>query len=368
MTSSARARTILLVLASLAAQGLGCARAVMRTPPPNPDVVTFSHQKHIAEAGAACADCHAGIATQTALPAALEGPKMAKCGDCHELKLQGKCGLCHARASAPSTYAWAPPPGKLRLSHAAHLGRTKACETCHGEVAKTVRLSQIRRPSHPQCLSCHEHRADYRRLRCDRCHTNLREYPLEAIAVFNHEGNWLHEHKAHGKTNAAACGQCHMERFCDACHSRHNELIPSMRFPERVDRQLIHRGDFVTRHGIEAAATPGTCYKCHAAKQCRDCHRVEGVAETDPSGRRPNTPGARPHPGGWMNPVAPDFHGSAARRNIVTCAGCHDRGAASNCVLCHRVGGAGGNPHPGGTMRGRGGEKTTNTMCRICHA
>jgi len=363
--TTARAGSLLLGLAVLAV--LGCAREAKRTPSPSPDVINFSHQQHIAAAGATCVDCHVGVAGETALPTAPPGPKMAKCGECHEIKAPDKCGLCHAQARQPTTYAWTPPPGKLRLSHAAHAGRTKTCETCHGDVGKTVRLSQIRRPGHTQCLSCHEHREDYRLLRCDRCHTNLREYPLEAIALFNHEGNWLKEHKAHGKTNAGACGQCHMERFCDACHSRHNELIPSLRFPERVDRQLIHRGDFRTRHGLEAAATPGTCYKCHAEKQCRDCHRVEGVGVTDPSGTRPNTPGARPHPAGWMSPVAPDFHGIAARRNIATCAGCHDRGAASNCVLCHRVGGAGGNPHPGGTVRGREGEKQSNKMCRICH-
>jgi hypothetical protein len=357
-----------LVLAAVALGG-GCSRYLRSTPPPNPDVIVFSHQKHVAEQGMACADCHSGVAKQAALPAGVDAPKMAKCGDCHDLKT--KCGLCHVDARQPGSYAvWTPPPGKLRFNHEAHVARTPkhGCEPCHAQAARTIKLSQIRRPGHEECLSCHQHQEDYRKLGCDKCHTNLREYPLAALTQFNHEGNWLSEHKVHGKTNDGACRQCHVERYCDDCHSRHNELIPSMRFPERVDRQLIHRGDWRTRHGIETAASPGSCLKCHAEKQCRDCHRVEGVSQTDPAGRGPNDPLARPHPAGWMNPVAADFHGIAARRNIVTCAGCHDRGAASNCVLCHRVGGAGGNPHPGGRVRGRDGEKVSNTMCRICHS
>jgi len=92
------------------------------------------------------------------------------------------------------------------------------------------------------------------------------------------------------------------------------------------------------------------------------------VGQFSPSGKTMNTPGARPHPADWMNPVSPNNHGLAARRNIVSCAGCHDRGVSSNCVLCHRVGGAGGNPHPGGRPRGRESEKNSNKMCRICHS
>jgi hypothetical protein len=363
---AALTRALVLAVAALGAAG-GCSRFARSTPRPSPDVITFSHHQHVVEQSTACGDCHTAVAAHTALTA-IDAPKMAKCAECHDVKT--KCGLCHVDDRNPGSYApWTPPPGRLRLSHAAHVARTKgSCAPCHAGTDQTVRLSQVKRPGHAQCFGCHGHKEDYRLLRCDKCHTNLREYPLQALAIFNHEGNWVSEHKVHGKTNAAACQTCHMERFCDDCHSRHNELTPSTRFPERVDRQLIHRGDWRARHGLEAAATPGSCLKCHSQKQCRDCHRVEGLGETDPSGKVPNNQGARPHPAGWMNPVASDFHGASARRNIVSCAGCHDRGVHSNCVLCHRVGGAGGNPHPGGTVKGRASEKTTNKMCRICHS
>jgi hypothetical protein len=57
-------------------------------------------------------------------------------------------------------------------------------------------------------------------------------------------------------------------------------------------------------------------------------------------------------------------HGRAARRDIASCAACHDQGAASNCVRCHKVGAFGGSPHPPGW---RSSQPTTAESCAICH-
>jgi hypothetical protein len=57
-------------------------------------------------------------------------------------------------------------------------------------------------------------------------------------------------------------------------------------------------------------------------------------------------------------------HGRAARRDILTCAACHDQGPASNCIHCHAVGGPGGNPHPDGWSSGR---DVQDGMCAFCH-
>jgi hypothetical protein len=80
-----------------------------------------------------------------------------------------------------------------------------------------------------------------------------------------------------------------------------------------------------------------------------------------------NRVGARnPHPPGWVgsNPNARSFHGREARRDILLCASCHDQGPATNCIRCHKVGGFGGNPHPGGW---RSTQSESSTMCRYCH-
>jgi hypothetical protein len=66
-----------------------------------------------------------------------------------------------------------------------------------------------------------------------------------------------------------------------------------------------------------------------------------------------------------MDARSAEFHGDAARRDIVSCASCHDQGANSNCITCHKVGGtAGRSPHP------RGWNPTTSKdtkMCKMCH-
>jgi hypothetical protein len=73
-----------------------------------------------------------------------------------------------------------------------------------------------------------------------------------------------------------------------------------------------------------------------------------------------------PHPPEWVgsNTSSSNFHGPAARRDILSCAGCHEAGPATNCIQCHKVGAYGGNPHPSGWKSSRGVEAE---MCRYCH-
>jgi len=53
-----------------------------------------------------------------------------------------------------------------------------------------------------------------------------------------------------------------------------------------------------------------------------------------------------------------------ARQNILSCAGCHNQGANSLCVACHRSGGV--NPHPPG-WKGTTPQIGSNPTCKICH-
>ena len=131
--------------------------------------------------------------------------------------------------------------------------------------------------------------------------------------------------------------------------------------PDRPDRNFIHWGDFLTRHSIEARGNEAACQKCHPVSFCTDCHRKQRLT---PDSNNP----LNPHPAGWLTPGSPSFHGSSARRDIVSCAACHDQGAQSNCVSCHRVGGPGGDPHPPGwTAKHPPSEINRNPMCLACH-
>jgi hypothetical protein len=131
--------------------------------------------------------------------------------------------------------------------------------------------------------------------------------------------------------------------------------------PDRVDRDFIHRNDFLSRHAVEAAADPPLCRRCHGTSFCESCHEGQGLT---PGAARPRNP----HPAGWALPGSAQFHGTEARRDIAACASCHDQGAASICVDCHKVGGIGGDPHPAGfAARHPREEIAQNGMCAACH-
>jgi hypothetical protein len=136
-------------------------------------------------------------------------------------------------------------------------------------------------------------------------------------------------------------------------------LTVENRFPDAIDRSFVHRGDFVTRHPIEARSTPTRCLSCHTTSSCDSCHVERGVSAA-------RTGATSPHPPGWIGPdtLSNDFHGRSARREITTCAACHDHGPATNCIRCHKVGGYGGKPHPEGWNSSR---SSSEAMCRYCH-
>ena len=157
------------------------------------------------------------------------------------------------------------------------------------------------------------------------------------------------------RSQARSCQQCHADSSCSECHSQVAPTVNARLFPEAVERPLLHRGDWRTVHAIEARADGDTCLRCHQPRQCVRCHEQHGLVSGVAGGRAP-------HPPGWATPGGA-FHGDEARLQIESCAACHDQGAASNCVRCHRVGGIGGNPHPPGWDN----EDVGEPMCQICH-
>jgi hypothetical protein len=135
-------------------------------------------------------------------------------------------------------------------------------------------------------------------------------------------------------------------------------LPVTLRFdePRRAD---LHGTGFLARHSLEARIDPGLCTSCHAdERSCRDCHAREHLLQVT------NT-SASPHPADWVGTRGSENrHGREARRNPMTCASCHGGGGETLCVGCHRVGGAGGNPHPSHFNSNR---SLDDMPCRMCH-
>jgi hypothetical protein len=204
-------------------------------------------------------------------------------------------------------------------------------------------------------MSCH--RKDFRAIGCRRCHDDLVENPSRPASLFDHDAAFRKRHGSLAKGDEKVCAHCHRPSECAECHSRLRPIGPEKLHSERVDRDLVHRGDYLTRHPIEARLEPDRCLKCHSMSQCQACHDQRRISARNPKA-------GTPHPAGWMSPASSGFHGDKARRDIVSCATCHDQGAASNCIPCHKVGGAGGSPHAGG-WRPKGGKG--DVPCRYCH-
>jgi hypothetical protein len=232
---------------------------------------------------------------------------------------------------------------------------------CHQKLPNPIR-NPSSRPTMDSCTQCHEHKQQLSQGKCGECHLDLTRYQLRPISLFSHQGDFLREHSRAARASAESCATCHEQSFCKDCHARSASPRIETKFPERVERYFIHRNDFRTRHSTEARWDSASCRRCHGSSFCEDCHRANNLT---PLAQNPRDP----HPPGWGMPGGgAEFHGTAARRDIVSCAGCHDQGARSICVTCHQVGGIGGNPHPiGWRDRHPREEIAGNNLCLTCH-
>jgi hypothetical protein len=350
------ARLPLLVVLALGVAA--CGRKVTREQPAAADpAYTFPHATHV-DADVACTNCHPmdkaakledGV-RHAQIPA--NPSKVEACQDCHDTDPELKPP---ARAR----------PFRLSFSHAEHLPRVNGdCKRCHPTQTEAGD-TQAKVPPMETCTACHNHQQDFVQAKCKPCHLDLRGYKPET--AFKHEGDWLRSHGSLARPSGESCAACHDQTYCGECHSPQTAAArPSIIFPERVERAFIHRGDYVSRHMIEAGANPASCRRCHGSPFCQACHEQQGLSRFEPDFRDP-------HPAGWAIATGGQRppHARAARRDISSCAGCHDQGAAANCVACHRVGGiASGNPngpHPSSFVKKHRDDDKNDGVCAACH-
>lgn len=318
------------------------------------DELQFTHKLHATDFGMDCTECHPDAATATDWSQQIT-PTEGVCLDCHVR--EDDCSWCHTNPeNQPPAFADERP--QVIFSHAGHMPRVEDdCTACHTAVPESETLPPAS-PDHETCFGCHEHEQDFARAECSTCHATLQQVPLRAVAAFDHGGDWIGAHGLLAAADDAACASCHVESTCSDCHSRVAPTITARLLPEDdASRTLLHRGDFVTTHGLDALAEGQMCVRCHTPSTCQTCHLEHGVSGTAGTG-------FYQHPRGWLTPGSSDFHGREAQLHVETCASCHDQGAASNCVTCHQVGASGGNPHPAGWDRD---DELSQPPCNACH-
>ncbi|HUK65217.1 MAG TPA: cytochrome c3 family protein, partial [Anaeromyxobacteraceae bacterium] len=303
-----------LLLASTGLAALACQRSSLRpveAPAEQARTSAFPHDKH---EGFDCVDCHTGIPKATALGQA-KLPGVVKCQECHDFDSM----------NAADKALHTPPTREARdhalsFNHAQHLTRIKtkevndACKTCHkDDQIPEPGPARDSTPRMESCTACHYHQVEVADAKCQPCHVSLRRYPLkpiEALASFSHEGDFVKRHGQLAKNSTETCAQCHDQTYCAKCHD--TSTVPfrtEIEFPEKVESDFIHRGDYVSRHQVEAAVDATSCRKCHGSYFCDSCHTAQDTSYRNViAGGSPHDP----HPPGWTTPNSGQFHGNAA--------------------------------------------------------
>lgn len=363
----------------------------------------FSHAFHIEQAGAECDDCHENAATsESSLDSLI--PTEEPCRMCHAIERdkpdkkvgQGeaaaRCDACHVgfEAAAPTAVARvAIPAPNIKFNHKAHVAKSIACSTCHGDLAadKVGLATRDQLPKMSLCLDCHDGRTAPRA--CVTCHIadpggmvktvydTGKLTPSGVLRGDDHDLNFRTSHRFAAQNDEAYCQSCHRKEFCVECH---NGVVKPMDF---------HANDYVTLHTIDARRNTPDCSTCHRLQTfCVGCHSRSGVVPDGKGGDYGSRDGSngeftgRFHPEGWIdydaagpvtsdpNPArGADHHSFEAQRNIKQCAACHRE---DFCLRCHsrQPGSYGISPHPNGWLGSRRCKALAaraGRMCLRCH-
>ncbi len=108
---------------------------------------------------------------------------------------------------------------------------------------------------------------------CSSCHDKPGAL---SFSTFDHVGEWNRKHRLGSYGRERICKMCHEANFCSGCHAPNQELKPSIGRQSDTYRDLPHRGDYLSRHRIDARIDPTGCFRCHgnprSSRTCVPCH------------------------------------------------------------------------------------------------
>jgi len=139
------------------------------------------------------------------------------------------------------------------------IGVLLACATLRSGYAPPLQHPQEEGEDYSMCTDCHD--------------VEDEEFPYQR---FNHTSYFAAQHRQVVYQAQEACYMCHTQSYCNDCHGVWTELKPSVKDQTDTRRWMPHRGDYLTRHIIDARINPAPCFRCHGnretAKTCRPCH------------------------------------------------------------------------------------------------
>ena len=346
----------------------------------NKALIKFSHTFHYEDVD--CADCHTAVSESTSLDDELL-PTMDACGECHDIEDDENCELCHYEdVYEPLVRSGAP----LIFNHSFHLEKQELdCENCHkglADVEYGIDSPEIF-PAMAVCADCHNVN-EVAQTACESCHISTAELLPESHTV----ADFKRMHKFSAQQQNADCAMCHQQDFCGTCHEATTVLgvtntaadvytpYSPHTFKDGAKQQQIsrvHDLNYQFTHGIDANDKSMDCTTCHNQETfCTECHTSTG-GDVALGGFVPKSHTVN----NWTTlgvGSGGGEHAILARRNIESCASCHDtQGADPACLLCHNDpdGIQGTNPrtHEANFMRDVKGDWMTDdgSVCFDCH-
>ena len=307
----------------------------------------------------------AGIPTQrrSAQPISCEG--CHDLNDIHNVNVRSACRECHASYQAFKSIQLSDGLGPgIKFNHKNHAEAGFECLHCHRQPDSSNRVGAR------ACEQCHQTHVPA--ARCDQCHitgvngrlkTRFGHDKLmpnqENFALINHDENFMRQHGYAARMDQKLCDSCHTPDTCATCH-----LLDA--------RRAAHPADFLRTHALEAKHRVNDCKSCHQPTVfCRDCHVKAGLS-IEPGARQFNRTNGRLrfHPKGFSSlpgqATTRVHHAHKARRNLESCASCHQ---PNDCVACHSAQAAAPlriSPHPRNFRCGSSIEQRARG-CLACH-
>ncbi|MHB1687962.1 MAG: cytochrome c3 family protein [Ignavibacteriaceae bacterium] len=346
----------------------------------NKGIIKFSHKVH--KDNAACEDCHTAVTKSTSLKDKLM-PNHDACASCHDVTDKTKCDKCHYDNNYKPLIQM---KSELNFNHDFHLNKQKIkCEACHKGIFDVDYAEDAVQP-YPKmetCYSCHNNKTTASN-ECITCHTSTADLKPQS----HKSADFLSTHKFAARDFNANCIMCHDNASCQECHvgttmitqqNTQNDFYQPYSPTNSKDgikqQQItrVHDLNYRFTHGIDAKGKTAECQSCHQIDTfCASCHQSKqgdfslgGIEPT--SHLEPNFMIIGVGSGGGE-------HATLARRDIESCAACHDvQGGDPTCIQCHTDpdGIKGTNPktHPANYMRDVNGDWHTSqgSICFNCH-
>ena len=351
----------------------------------NKGLIKFSHKTH--QDVGDCTTCHSKVQNSKTL-GSITLPSHDDCSTCHDVSDEKNCTMCHYKDVFESLKL---KKSELKFDHSFHLNKEKLqCTTCHKGIFDVAYAEDAPNgfPNMETCYSCHNN-TKAAPTTCTTCHITT----ANLIPQSHKSESFISTHKFAARELNSNCAMCHDDASCEDCHAATTMIKPGYTPSDKNPAQgfapyspssssngvkqqkltRVHSLDYRFTHGIDAMGKTAECQSCHQLNTfCTTCHQSK-TGENALGGIAP------------FSHLKSNFmiigvgsgggeHAKLARRDIESCAACHDvQGGDPVCIKCHTDpdGIQGTNPktHPANYMKDVHGDwhNSDGSICFNCH-